>query len=60
MDDPPTYVLIVGDEGVFPHKIVTYPDYSFPMKIILLKLKGNDYFPEMMIGRFTSRDAVCR
>ena len=54
-DDPPTYVLIIGDEGVFPHKIVTYPDYSFPNEDYFVEIEGNDYFPEMMIGRFTNQ-----
>jgi len=51
----PTYVLIIGDEGVFPHKIVTYPDYSFPSDDYFVEIEGNDYFPEMMIGRFTNQ-----
>jgi len=52
---PPTYVLIIGDDGVFPKKIVTYPDYSFPSEDYFVSLDGNDYFPEMMIGRFTNQ-----
>lgn len=52
---PPTYVLIVGDDGVFPKKIVTYPDYSFPNEDFFVEIDGNDYFPEMMIGRFTNQ-----
>ncbi|MBM3435469.1 MAG: hypothetical protein FJY07_04525 [Bacteroidetes bacterium] len=52
-DVPPTYVLIVGDNGVFPHKIVSY-DYSFPNDDFFVEIDGNDYFPEMMIGRFTN------
>jgi len=51
---PPTYVLIVGDDGVFPKKIVSYPDYSFPNEDFFVEIDGNDYFPEMMIGRFTN------
>ncbi len=51
---PPTYVLIVGDNGVFPKKIVTYPDYSFPNEDFFVEIDGNDYLPEMMIGRFTN------
>lgn len=52
---PPTYVLIVGDDGVFPKKIVTYPDYSFPSEDYFVEVEGNDFFPEMMIGRFTNQ-----
>jgi hypothetical protein len=51
---PPTYVLIVGDDGVFPKKIVTYPDYSFPNEDYFVEIDGLDYFPEMYIGRFTN------
>jgi hypothetical protein len=54
-DVPPTYVLIIGDDGVFPKKIVTYPDYSFPNEDFFVEIDGNDYFPEMMIGRFTNQ-----
>jgi hypothetical protein len=52
---PPTYVLIVGDDGVFPKKIVVYPDYSFPDEDYFVEIDGNDYFPEMMIGRFPNQ-----
>jgi hypothetical protein len=52
---PPTYVLIIGDDGVFPKKTVTYPDYSFANEDFFVEIDGNDYFPEMMIGRFTNQ-----
>lgn len=52
---PPTYVLIIGDDLVFPKKIVTYPNYSFPNEDFFVEVEGNDYFPEMMIGRFTNQ-----
>jgi len=52
-ENPPTYVLIVGDDGVFPKKIISY-DYSFPNEDFFVEIDGNDYFPEMMIGRFTN------
>lgn len=51
----PTYVLIVGDDGVFPKKIVTYPNYSFPNEDYFVEVEGNDHFPEAMIGRFTNQ-----
>jgi hypothetical protein len=54
-ETPPTYVLIVGDAGVFPYKIVSYPDYSFPNEDFFVEVEGDDYFPEMMIGRFTNQ-----
>ena len=53
-DIPPTYVLIVGDDGVFPKKIVSY-DYSFPNEDFFVEIEGDDHFPEMMIGRFTNQ-----
>ncbi len=49
--DSPTYVLLVGDYGVFPQKIVNY-DYSFPNEDYFVEIEGNDYFPEMFVGRF--------
>ena len=52
---PPTYVLMVGDDGVFPKKIVTYPDYSFPDEDYFVEIDGNDYIPELMIGRWTNQ-----
>jgi len=57
-DNPPTYVLIIGDAGVFPYKTVTYPDYSFPDEDYFVEIDGDDYFPEMMIGRFTNEGEV--
>ena len=54
-ENPPTYVLIIGDDGVFPKKIITYPDYSFPSDDYFVEIDGDDYFPEMMIGRFTNQ-----
>ncbi|MBI9037159.1 MAG: hypothetical protein JEY97_03430, partial [Bacteroidales bacterium] len=57
-EHPPTYVLIVGDNGVFPKKIVYY-DYSFPNDDYFVEIDGDDHFPEMMIGRFTNQDDYC-
>ncbi|MEA3443667.1 MAG: C25 family cysteine peptidase [Bacteroidota bacterium] len=51
---PPTYVLIIGDNGIFPKQIVNY-DYSFPNEDYFVEIEGNDFFPEMMIGRFTNQ-----
>lgn len=51
---PPTYVLIIGDDGVFPKHIVSY-GYSFPNEDYFVEIDGDDYFPEMMIGRFTNQ-----
>lgn len=55
-EDRPTYVLIVGDDEIFPKKTVTYPSYSFPWEEFFVAVDGDDYFPEMMIGRFTNQD----
>jgi len=54
-EHPPTYVLIIGDDDVFPKKIVTYPYWSFPNEDYFVEIDGNDFFPEMMIGRFTNQ-----
>jgi hypothetical protein len=51
---PPTYVLMIGDDGVFPKKIVSY-DYSFPNEDFFVEIDGDDFFPEMMIGRLTNQ-----
>ncbi len=53
-ENPPTYVLIVGDDGIFPKKIVNY-GYSFPNEDFFVEIEGADYFPEMMIGRLTNQ-----
>lgn len=47
----PTYVLLVGDYGVLPRKLVTY-DFTFANEDYFVEIDGNDYFPEIMIGRF--------
>ena len=48
----PTHVLILGDREIAPVKYITY-DYTFVYDDYFVELEGNDYFPEMMIGRFT-------
>jgi len=53
-DTPPTYVLLVGDDGVFPKKEISY-DYTFAYDDYFVEIDGNDYFPEMMIGRLTNK-----
>ena len=50
---PPTHVLLVGDAGIAPIKLITY-DYTFAYDDYFVEVEGNDYFPEMMIGRFTN------
>jgi hypothetical protein len=50
--DPPTHILLVGDEEVFPVSLVSY-DYTFANEDYFVELTGDDFFPEMMIGRFT-------
>ncbi|MBI9036380.1 MAG: hypothetical protein JEZ03_18110, partial [Bacteroidales bacterium] len=54
-DIPPTYVLIVGDNGIFPKKEVTLAGWTFPNEDFFVEIDGNDHFPEMMIGRFTNQ-----
>ena len=52
---PPTHVLIVGDAGIAPVKYVTLQGWNFVNEDYFVELEGNDYFPEMMIGRFTNQ-----
>ncbi len=51
---PPTHVLLVGDDGVFPTKTISY-DYSFVYDDYFVEIDGDDFFPEMMVGRFTNQ-----
>ena len=51
---PPTHVLLIGDKEIAPVKYITY-DYTFVYDDYFVELEGNDYFPEMMIGRFTNQ-----
>ncbi len=53
---PPTYVLLVGDDGVFPTQTVTYSSYSFASDNLYVEIEGDDFFPEMMIGRITNQN----
>ncbi len=53
----PTYVLIVGDNGIFPWTTAN----SYVSENYFVEIDGNDYFPELMLGRFTSQsDLGCR
>ncbi len=52
---PPTHVLIIGDDGTFPKKMITLDGWTFPSDNYFVELEGNDYFPELMIGRFTNQ-----
>ena len=52
---PPTYVLLVGDAGVAPVKYITLDNWTFTYDDYFVELEGNDFFPEMMIGRFTNQ-----
>ncbi len=52
---PPTHVLIIGDAGVAPHQNITLDGWTFPYDDYFVELTGNDYFPELMIGRFTNQ-----
>lgn len=55
---PPTHVLIVGDDGVAPVKYVFLQGWNFVNEDYFVELEGNDYFPELMIGRFTNQGAL--
>jgi len=49
-DVTPTYVLLVGDDGIFPVSWNGFANEDF-----FVEIDGDDYFPEMMIGRFTNQ-----
>jgi hypothetical protein len=55
--NPPTHILLLGDygtvNGCVPRKTVTLDGWTFANEDWFVELAGNDYFPEMMIGRFT-------
>lgn len=51
----PTHILLIGDAGVAPHQTITMDGWTFPYDDYFVELVGNDYFPEMMIGRFTNQ-----
>jgi hypothetical protein len=53
--NPATHVLLVGDHGVAPISLVTY-DYTFPNENYFVEIEGNDYFPDLLIGRFTNQE----
>jgi hypothetical protein len=49
---PPTYVLMVGDYGIFPIKYYSYGGWTFPNEDYFVEIDGDDFFPEMFVGRF--------
>jgi len=55
--NPPTHILLNGDYGTVtdcvPRKRVTLDGWNFATEDWFVELAGNDYFPEMMIGRWT-------
>jgi hypothetical protein len=53
---PPTHILIVGDQGTAPVKFVTLQGWNFVNEDYFVELEGNDYFPELFIGRFTNQN----
>ncbi len=50
--NPPTYVLFMGDNGYFPVEYISY-DYTFVYDNYFVEIDGDDYFPDVMYGRFT-------
>ncbi len=53
---PPTYVLLVGDYGTCPVKYEIYPDYTLMDEDYFGKVDGDDFFPEIMVGRMPSKE----
>ena len=54
---PPTYVLLVGDDGIVPIKTFNsaYDGWSGTWENYFVEVAGDDYVPDMLIGRFTSK-----
>jgi len=52
---PPTHVLIIGDDDIFPKKMITLDGWTFPSDNYFVEIDGNDFFPDLMIGRFTNQ-----
>ncbi len=53
---PPSYVLLVGDYGVFPTKTYNANDgWSFADESYFVTVDGNDFLPDMLVGRFTNQ-----
>jgi len=51
----PTHVLLVGDANIAPVQYFSGGGYTFTYDDYFVELTGNDFFPEMMIGRFTNQ-----
>ncbi|MCD4731335.1 MAG: hypothetical protein K8R74_12085, partial [Bacteroidales bacterium] len=47
----PTYALLVGDAGVIPY----YTSSGYVDENYYVEIDGGDYFPDMMLGRFTNQ-----
>ncbi len=47
---PPTYVLLVGDDGVLPSTTAN----GYVSENYFVEIDGNDYFPELLLGRLTN------
>jgi hypothetical protein len=47
----PTYALLIGDAGVVPY----FTSSNYVDENHYVEIEGNDFFPEMFIGRFTNQ-----
>lgn len=50
-DPQPTYALLVGDAGVIPY----YTSSGYGDENHYAEIEGNDFFPEVFLGRFTNQ-----
>jgi len=41
--------------NVAPHQTISLDGWTFPYDDYFVELIGNDYFPEMFVGRFTNQ-----
>ncbi|MCF8378388.1 MAG: choice-of-anchor J domain-containing protein [Bacteroidales bacterium] len=50
-DVPPTYALLVGDAQIIPY----YTSSGYVDENHYVEIDGNDYFPDIILGRFTNQ-----
>lgn len=52
----PAYVVLVGDDGVFPKKMITSDNYTFPNENYFVTVDGTDFIPDILIGRIPANN----
>lgn len=52
----PAYVVLVGDDGIFPKKMITSDNYTFPNENYFVTVDGTDFIPDILIGRIPANN----